>query len=88
MKKCRKCIATVLVFSMVISVAGCSGNFDESMVNIADKVCGCIADGDYSKASKYFDDKNKKLEEAMISSRIFSLLRKLLKNVTIPSSFP
>ena len=61
----KKIISTVLTLAMMTSVAGCSKQFDESMVSIADKVCGSIADGDYSKASKYFDDKNKKLEEAM-----------------------
>ena len=61
----KKIISTVLTLAMMTSVAGCSKQFDESMVSIADRVCGSIADGDYSKASKYFDDKNKKLEEAM-----------------------
>lgn len=65
MKEGRKVVATVLAMSMMISVEGCSKQFDESMVSIAGKVCGSIADGDYAKASKYFDDKNKKLEEAM-----------------------
>ena len=65
MKKYERSLAVLLTISMMISTAGCSKKFDESMLSVADKACSAVASGDYSKASKYFDDKNKKLEEAM-----------------------
>lgn len=65
MKNKRKILSVILIASILTSVAGCSKKFDESMLSIADKACSSIAGGNYGKASKYFDDKNKKLEEAM-----------------------
>ena len=65
LKKFNRTVSVLLVVSMLMSTASCSKKFDESMLSVADKACAAVASGDYSKASKFIDGKNKKLEEAM-----------------------
>ena len=63
--KLKKFLALLLMASMMTSAAGCSKQFDETMVSVADKACKSVIADNYKKVESCLDGKNKNLESAM-----------------------
>ncbi|MCR5528046.1 MAG: hypothetical protein K6F49_02390 [Saccharofermentans sp.] len=63
--KTKKIIATILILSVSLSAAGCSGKFISTMTDTAEKACDGLVAGNYKKVKSCLEDENEDLQEAM-----------------------